>query len=259
MGGVTSVSEPAHLDPRQSATNSIVAIQTQALSKRYGAVEAVRDLELRVERGRVYALLGPNGAGKSTALKLILGLLGPTSGAIALFGQAWRRDLLAYVGASIEGPALYAHLSAAENLEIHARLLGLPGDSIGAALAKVGLQGVGRKPVARFSTGMQGRLALAQALLTDPDLLILDEPQNGLDPEGILELRTLVRTLAAQGKAVLISSHLLAEVAQLADDIGVIARGVLRYQGPLSGLANDGTSLEDAYLALVRGRHEEAA
>src|SRR5262249_40087706 len=116
----------------------------------------------------------------------------------------------------------------------------LPRASIGASLATVGLRGVGRKQVARFSTGMQGRLALAQALLTDPALLILDEPQNGLDPEGILELRTLVRALAAQGKAVLVSSHLLAEVAQLADDIGVIARGVLRYQGPLAGRASDG-------------------
>lgn len=251
--------ESTHLDLRQPGAAGTLAVRTNALSKRYGGVEAVRTLDLRVQLGRVYALLGPNGAGKSTALKLILGLLRPTSGGVSLFGQPWQRALLARVGASIEGPALYGHLSAAENLEVHARLLGLSRASIGAALATVGLHHVGRKPVARFSTGMQGRLALAQALLTDPDLLILDEPQNGLDPEGILELRRLVRALAAQGKAVLVSSHLLAEVAQLADDVGVIAHGALRYQGPLAGLTTGSASLEDAYLALVRAREGESA
>lgn len=248
--------DPQRLTPN---TGSALAVGTHALGKRYGSFNAVQALDLRVTPGRVYALLGPNGAGKSTALKLILGMIRPTNGAVYLFGQPWQRALLARVGASIEGPALYGHLSAAENLEVHARLLGLPRASIGRALATVGLHDVRRKPVARFSTGMQGRLALAQALLTDPDLLILDEPQNGLDPEGILELRTLIRALAAQGKAVLVSSHLLAEVAQLADDIGVIARGVLRYQGPLAGLATGGVSLEDAYLALVRDREGDAA
>lgn len=228
------------------------AITTKNLSKSYGRVPALRDVCLKVPVGKVYALLGPNGAGKSTTLALLLGLLPPSAGSVELFGEPWRRSALTRVGASIDGPAFYAHLSAWENLAVHARLLGLSPQRIGETLHQVGLNGTGRKPAGRFSTGMKSRLALAVALLNQPDLLILDEPQNGLDPEGIRELRTLLRGYAEEGRTVLVSSHLLGEVVQLADEIGVIAHGRLRYQGPRSELAPTGTELEDAYLALTQ-------
>lgn len=228
------------------------AVTTIHLCKTYGCADAAKDVNLRVPAGQVYALLGPNGAGKSTTLSMLLGLVLPSSGSVSLFGQPWRRDLLARVGASINGPALYAHLSAAENLEVHARLLGLAPQRVRETLALVGLTGTGRKPAGQFSTGMRGRLALAAALLTEPDLLILDEPQNGLDPEGIRELRDFLRGYAASGRTVLVSSHLLGEVQHLADVVGVIAHGELRYQGPLAELAPNGASLEEAYLSVTR-------
>ena len=228
------------------------AILTKNLSKSYGRTPALQDVCLRVPVGTVYALLGPNGAGKSTTLAILLGLLPASAGSVELFGEPWKRDALGHIGASINGPALYAHLSARENLEVHARLLGLSPRRIGEALERVGLGDTGRKPAGKFSTGMKSRLALAIALLNKPDLLILDEPQNGLDPEGIRELRTLLRDYAGEGCTVLVSSHLLGEVVQLADEIGVIAHGRLRYQGPRSGLAPTGTELEEAYLALTQ-------
>ena len=228
------------------------AILTKNLSKSYGRTPALQDVCLRVSVGTVYALLGPNGAGKSTTLAILLGLLPASAGSVELFGKPWKRDTLERIGASINGPALYAHLSAWENLEVHARLLGLSPQRIGETLEQVGLGDTGRKPAGKFSTGMKSRLALAVALLNKPDLLILDEPQNGLDPEGIRELRTLLRDYAGEGRTVLVSSHLLGEVAQLADEIGVLAHGRLRYQGPRSELAPTGTELEEAYLALTQ-------
>ena len=228
------------------------AILTKNLSKSYGRTPALQGVCLRVPVGTVYALLGPNGAGKSTTLAILLGLLPPSAGSVELFGEPWTRNALGRIGASINGPALYAHLSARENLGVHARLLGLSPKRIGETLERVGLEGTGRKPAGKFSTGMKSRLALAIALLNHPDLLILDEPQNGLDPEGIRELRTLLRDYAGEGRTVLVSSHLLGEVVQLADEIGVIAHGRLRYQGPRSGLAPTGTELEEAYLALTQ-------
>ena len=227
-----------------------LTVTTRGLNKRYGKVPAVKDLDLEVAASRVYALLGPNGAGKSTTLKLLLGLIRPDSGEVRLFGNPWTRAALARVGASIEGPALYDHLSAGENLEVHCRLLGLPPRRISEVLRQVGLSD-GGKAAGRFSTGMRARLALAIALLDEPELLILDEPQNGLDPEGIRELRELLQGYARDGRTVLVSSHLLGEVVHLADDVGILVSGSLRYQGPLQSLAADG-DLEAAYLRLVR-------
>ncbi|HEY8455165.1 MAG TPA: ATP-binding cassette domain-containing protein [Actinopolymorphaceae bacterium] len=237
-------------DRRGHSSGQEYAIATHGLSKLFRRRAVVCDVDLRVAPGRVYGLLGPNGAGKSTTLKLLLGLLEPDRGAVSLFGRPWQRSALAGVGASIEGPALYGHLSAAENLEVHARLLGLPRSRVGQALGLVGLQGAGRQRVRTFSTGMKGRLALAIALLGDPSVLILDEPHNGLDPEGVVALRQLIRRYTSSGRTVLLSSHVLAEVAQLADDVGVIVDGRLRYQGPLSGLAPD-SDLERAYFDLT--------
>ncbi|MBB6015989.1 ATP-binding cassette domain-containing protein [Deinococcus radiopugnans] len=228
------------------------AIITDHLAKRFGKATVIHDVNLHVPTGQVYGLLGPNGAGKSTTLGLILGLLQPTSGGVELFGQPWRRDLLGRVGASLNGPAFYGHLSAAENLEVHARLLGLKADVVRRTLERVGLAGAGGKAAGQFSTGMKSRLALGMALLTEPDLLILDEPQNGLDPEGIYALRQQLRDYAGAGKTVLISSHQLGEVQQLADVIGVLHGGTLRYQGPLAQLQAGYDSLEDAYFHLTR-------
>ena len=230
--------------------DSHLVVATAGLTKRFSSGGGVDALDLRVRPGRVYALLGPNGAGKSTALKLLLGLLEPDAGWVSMWGGPWQRAVLARVGASIDGPALYPHLSAISNLEVHARLLDLPPAEVRRVLDVVGLAGTGRQRVRTFSTGMRGRLALAVALLGDPELLVLDEPQNGLDPEGVVALRGLIRGFAASGRTVVVSSHLLHEVVQLADDVGVLAGGRLRYQGELGALAPDG-DLERAYFALT--------
>ncbi len=244
-------------EPARTAAPANV-LTTAKLTKSYGRVLALRDVNLQVPAGKVYALLGPNGAGKSTALSLMLGLLKPSSGSVTLFGRPWQRPLLARVGASINGPALYGHLSARENLEVHARLLKLSPARVTEALERVGLTSTGRQPAGRFSTGMKSRLALAVALLGEPELLILDEPQNGLDPEGIRDLRELLRGYVRPrgtggvARTVLVSSHMLGEVAQLATVVGVIAHGRLRYQGGLAGLGADGVELEKAYFDLTK-------
>lgn len=238
-------------------------LTTTDLGKSYGRLfgpptTALQGVNLRVPAGQVYALLGPNGAGKSTALSLILGLLKPSSGQVTLFGRPWQRSSLARVGSSVGGPAFYGHLSARENVEVHARLLRLSPKDVTEALTLAGLSEAGRQPVGRFSTGMKGRLALATALLGEPELLILDEPQNGLDPEGIYELREFLRryvrpeSAGQTARTVVVSSHLLAEVAQLATVVGVMAHGRLRYQGELAGLGADGAELEKAYFALTK-------
>ena len=219
----------------------------RALRKSFDGITVLDGLDLTVQPGRVYALLGRNGAGKSTSLKIMLGLMPADSGTSYLMGEPFTRSNLAHVGASIDGPALYPHLSATDNVRVHAKLMGIGDDRVTEVLAVVGLGQSGRKKARSFSTGMKARLALAIALLTDPEVLVLDEPQNGLDPEGIIELRQLIRKFADRGRTVLISSHQLGEVTRLADDIGVLASGRLVYEGPLSNFA-DG-DLEAAYLA----------
>ena len=220
------------------------------LTKSFGSQPVLRGLDMRVQPGRVYALLGRNGAGKSTTLKIMLGLLEADAGQGFLFGEPFVRPALARVGASIDGPAVYPHLSARDNLRVHALLTGSSPEQVDTTLAQVGLAETGGKRAKSFSTGMKGRLALAIALLTQPDLLVLDEPQNGLDPEGIVELRRSLRDYAASGRTVIISSHQLGEVTPLADDIGVMNRGTMAYEGPLEGFAHG--DLEDAFLAATQ-------
>ena len=243
----SSVSDPPPPAP--------TGVRLRAVSKSFGSHQVLRDLNLTARSGRVYALLGPNGAGKSTTLAIALGLEDADSGEVRILDRPWSRQGLRHVGASLNGPALFPQLSARRNLLVHCRLTGTDPGVIDPLLARVGLGRAGRKRARSFSTGMKVRLALAMALLTDPQVLILDEPQNGLDPQGIIELRDLLRAQAGAGRTVVVSSHQLGEMARMADDIGVLVSGRLAYEGPLSTLANpdDGAGLERAYLHLVTG------
>ncbi|PYE53382.1 ATP-binding cassette domain-containing protein [Deinococcus yavapaiensis] len=219
--------------------------QTRDLTKRFGAQVSVDHVNLAVERGTVYGLLGPNGAGKTTTLKLLLGLLSPSGGRVDLFERPWSRGALTRVGALIEAPALYAHLSGTENLLVHAGMLGLPAARVHDVLRQVGLADAANKRAGQYSLGMKQRLGLGIALLNAPEFLILDEPTNGLDPVGIVEMRELIRDLPQQGITVLVSSHLLAEVSQMATHVGVIDKGRVKYEGPLDALlARKGGRLE---------------
>lgn len=224
-------------------------LETRHLTKRFGRQRGIEDVSLAVRRGTVYGLLGPNGAGKSTTLKLLMGLLRPTEGAVFFSGQPWTRACLAEMGALIEGPALYANLTAQENLRVHTRMLGLPSSRIGEVLALVDLTDTGRKRAGQFSLGMKQRLGIAIALLNEPSLLVLDEPTNGLDPFGIQEMRALIASFAVQGMTVILSSHILSEVQQVVDDIGIIANGSLLYQGK----PPQGKNLEQFFVETVKG------
>lgn len=216
---------------------SAIVLQTHGLTKRFGrgasAQTAVEDVSLTVRAGAVYGLLGPNGAGKSTTLKMLTGMLRPTAGQIEFLGHPWRREDLYQIGSLVEQPPLYPNLTARENLRVRTVALGLPDERIEEVLEVVGLTDTGRKRAGRFSLGMRQRLGIALALLCDPRLLILDEPTNGLDPLGIEDLRDLIRGFAARGVAVVVSSHILSEVQQMADAVGIIYQGRLAYQDVL--------------------------
>ncbi|MCM3700184.1 lantibiotic protection ABC transporter ATP-binding protein [Paenibacillus macerans] len=224
-------------------------LRTVNLEKRFGKQAAVSGVSLHIRPGTVYGLLGPNGAGKTTTLKMIAGLLRPTSGEVWVNGKPWSRDCLAEIGALIESPALYGNLTARENLLVHTRLLNLPETSIREVLEIVGLTGTGRKKASQFSLGMKQRLGIAVALVQNPKLLILDEPTNGLDPLGIQDLRKLIRSFPERGITVILSSHILSEVEHTADDIGIISGGRLCYEG-----ANRrGSDLEALFMEVVQG------
>jgi lantibiotic transport system ATP-binding protein len=215
-------------------------IETRQLTRRFGARLAVDDLNLRAPEAGVYGFLGPNGAGKTTAIRMLLGLIRPDAGEVNLFGAplaADRQTLMRRVGALVEAPSLYPHLTGRENLEVTRRMLGAPRALIDRALDIVKLTRDAHRRVREYSLGMRQRLGLALALLNKPDLLILDEPTNGLDPAGIHEMRDLLRRLPADfGVTVFLSSHLLSEVEQTAGHIGIIHEGRLLFQGPLSEL-----------------------
>ncbi len=214
-------------------------IQTLNLTRRFGDVLAVNGVELAVPQGSVYAFLGPNGAGKTTTIRMLLGLIRPTDGDVHLFGQSLRgnrKNILRKVGALVEGPSLYPHLTGRENLELTRRLIGATTAQRDRALHIVKLVDAADRPARTYSTGMKQRLGLALALLADPELLILDEPTNGLDPAGIHEMRDLICSLPAQGITIFLSSHLLSEVEQVATHIGIIQQGQFRFQGTLDEL-----------------------
>jgi lantibiotic transport system ATP-binding protein len=216
------------------------AIQTSQLTRRFGDLTAVAGLDLQVPRGSIYGFLGPNGAGKTTTIRMLLGLIRPHSGEVCLFGEPRRRrclDLLGRVGALVESPSLYPNLTGRENLEVTRRLTGGQKAQVDQALAIVHMEKAADRRVSGYSNGMRQRLGLALALLNEPELLILDEPTNGLDPAGIHEMRELISRLPKElGVTVFLSSHLLAEVEQVATHIGIIQEGRLRFQGTLDDL-----------------------
>lgn len=208
-------------------------LETRELSKIYREQKAVNAVSIQVRENTVYGLLGANGAGKSTLLKMIAGIVRPTQGSILVDGEVWSRKSLNKIGSLIESPAIYVNLSARENLKVRTQMLGLPEERIDEVLETVGLTQTGKKRAGKFSMGMKQRLGLAIALLNHPKLLILDEPTNGLDPIGIQDLRQMIQEFPQKGITVIVSSHILSEVSQVADDIGIIADGVLGYQGEM--------------------------
>ncbi|HMJ36211.1 MAG TPA: ABC transporter ATP-binding protein [Baekduia sp.] len=213
-------------------------IETRDLTKRYGdAVVAVDGLELRVQRGEVYGFLGPNGAGKTTTLRMLLGLVRPTSGHASVLGAApGSSHALSRIGAMVEAPAFYPYLSGRDNLTVLARHGGVGEERIAIVLAAVGLSDRATDRIATYSMGMKQRLGVAAALLKDPELLILDEPTNGLDPAGMAEMREFIRSLAQGGRTVVLSSHLMGEIEQVSDRVGIIRAGSLVAEGTVEEL-----------------------
>jgi gallidermin-class lantibiotic protection ABC transporter ATP-binding subunit len=228
-------------------------LKTNNLCKDFKKQKVVNNVSITVRENSIYGLLGPNGAGKSTTLKMITGMLRPTSGKVLFNGHEWNRKDLEQIGALIETPPLYENLSAVENLEVRAKLLNIPKTRIDKVLKMVDLQNTGRKKAGQFSMGMKQRLGIAIALLNSPKLLILDEPTNGLDPIGIQELRFLIRSFPSKGITVILSSHILSEVQLIADDIGIISNGILGYEGQM----NKDENLENLFVEVVRKSQEE--
>ena len=244
-------------------------IETKNLTKQYGTQKSVADLNIHVRQGRIYGLLGRNGAGKTTTMKMLLGLTQPTSGEVTIWGKSLRtneKKLLPRIGSLIESPGFYPNLTATENLRIFATLRGVPSrNAIKNALDLVGLPYKDKKLFSQYSLGMKQRLAIALAIMHDPELLILDEPINGLDPIGIAEVRSFIRDLCTErGKTILISSHILSEIALLADDIGIIDHGALLEEESLAELEAKSSrhirftvsSTTQAARILERGFHE---
>jgi ABC-2 type transport system ATP-binding protein len=225
---------------RTQAAARAPVVELQGLTKRYGAVAAVDGVSLSVHRGEVFGFLGPNGAGKTTTLRMLLGLVAPTSGRVTVLGRrpgdpaALRRT-----GALIEGPGFYPYLSGRTNLEVVARYAGVPSSRIGPALEEVDLADRAGDRFGTYSMGMKQRLGVASALLKDPELVILDEPTNGLDPQGMRDMRALIENLGAQGRTVILSSHLLGEVQQVCHRVAVIDRGRIVTEGTVEQLRGE--------------------
>ncbi|MGY2700457.1 ABC transporter ATP-binding protein [Nocardioides sp. HB32] len=216
-------------------------VQTEGLTKRYGRGDhsrlAVDGVSMTVRRGEVYGFLGPNGAGKTTTLRMMLGLVRPTAGSVSVLGRpAGRPDVTARVGALVEGPGFYPYLSGRDNLLVMARYRGLGEAAVADALERVDLASRGTDRFKSYSLGMKQRLGVASALMGDPELIVLDEPTNGLDPAGMADMRALIVALARAGQTVLLSSHLLAEVQEICDRVGVIADGRLLRESTVADL-----------------------
>ena len=221
--------------------NNNLVIDMSGVTYRYSKNETtLSNIHLEVERSSIYGFLGPNGSGKTTTLSLLLGLLKNQNGSIKIFGEDLRSNrlgILRRIGALIESPSIYGHLTAKENLEVYRKVYGAPKSRVAEVLKIVGLEDTGKKTAKKFSLGMKQRLAIALALLPNPELLILDEPSNGLDPAGIIELRELIKMLNREyGMTILISSHILSEVEKMVSHVGIIYKGKLLFQGSLREL-----------------------
>lgn len=223
-------------------------IETKDVSKKFRKTYAVKGLSMSVRRNSVYGLLGPNGSGKSTLLKMITGIIRPTAGEILFDAHPWTRKDLWKTGSLIESPPLYENLTAFENLKVRAILLGIDERRCHEVLERMELADTKNKKTSEFSLGMKQRLGIALALLNNPKLLVLDEPTNGLDPFGMEELRIMIREFASSGISVIISSHILSEIQQVADDIGIIYNGALLYQNKIDADEN----LEQLFMDIVR-------
>lgn len=225
-------------------------LQTNELTKTYQNKDALKNVSLKIPQNSVYGLLGPNGAGKSTLLKIISGIAHPTSGEILFQGHSWTRNDLSDIGALIESPPIYNNLTAYENMKVRAMILGIKKPEIDKVLGIVGLQNIGKKRAGQFSLGMKQRLGIAVSILNQPKFLILDEPTNGLDPFGIEELRKLIQNFVKKGITVLVSSHILSEIQQIADYIGILCDGELKYEGKVS----EGENLEELFMNIAKNR-----
>lgn len=215
-------------------------IQTNHLTKRFKGRKVVNDVNLEIKKGEIYGFLGPNGAGKTTTIRMLLGLMKPTYGSIRIFNQDLKKNkmsILKKVGSLVESPSYYGHLTAKENLEALRKILNVPKERISEVLEIVRLTNEANRPVKGFSLGMKQRLGIAASLLGNPELLILDEPTNGLDPSGIQEMRELIKSLPEKyGVTIIVSSHLLSEIDQMATQVGIISKGSLIFQDSIEVL-----------------------
>lgn len=215
-------------------------VETKNLTKQFGREQAVTGLDIKIPKGEIYGFLGPNGAGKTTTIRMLLGLMKPTNGSIQIFNKDLNKDkkvILQKVGSLVENPSYYPHLTAYENLEAIRKIVGAKKTRIAEVLEIVRLTEAANKKVKGYSLGMKQRLGIAAALLNQPELLILDEPTNGLDPSGIIEMRNLIKRLPAEyGMTVLISSHLLSEIDQMATTVGIVSKGKMIFQDSIEVL-----------------------
>jgi ABC-2 type transport system ATP-binding protein len=240
------------------SSSGTLALETHGLSKCFGQRKAVDGLTISIPAGVIAGFVGPNGAGKTTTIRLLLGLVRPSAGSATILGHPLTdpRMYLLRVGALIEAPAYYPSLSGRTNLEVLARLGGHPRSRVSQLLEMVELSDRAKDPVRKYSQGMKQRLGVAMALLPDPDLLILDEPANGLDPLGIIQMRDLLRRLREQGKTIFLSSHLLGELERVTDWLVMLHQGKALFSGPARKLLDrrgEGASLEERFLAILKG------
>lgn len=217
-------------------------LKVDKLSKQFGKLQAVSDLSFKIEKGSVYGLLGPNGSGKSTTLGIVLNVVNATSGSYEWFdGKVSAKQALKKIGAIIERPNFYPYMSARENLELVCLIKQIPFHAVDKCLKEVGLFDRATSKFSTFSLGMKQRLAIASALLSDPEILILDEPTNGLDPQGIHQIRTLIQRIASQGTTILLASHLLDEVEKVCDQVIILEKGQCIYSGSVKEMAEQGS------------------
>lgn len=221
-------------------------LEIRGLTKRYGSITAVNNLNLEIPRGTIYGILGPNGSGKTTTLGMCLTTIRPTAGTFSWFGEAPSHQVLKRIGAILEGPLFYPYLSGEQNLKVVAKIKEVPNSRIPEVLEVVGLKERATSPFKTYSLGMKQRLAIAAALLANPEVLILDEPTNGLDPQGIAEIRQLIRQIGEGETTVLLASHLLDEVEKVCDHVAVLKKGSLLYSGEVDKITQNGIQIEMA-------------